>query len=93
MERKISTEDAFSRGSTQQPKGSETWNTVSLLTGVLAFLLLFTKSAVFTILFGVFAFRSDLPSCLALEGVNVPLSVLSLQASYDPEAAALLADL
>ena len=54
----------------------EKWSTVVIVVGILSYILLLLKSAIWTVLFGVFSFRSDLPQCVAVLGTEEPINLL-----------------
>ena len=60
----------------EKSQGSEGWNTASIIIGVLSYLLLFMKSTFWTIMFGIFAFKTDLPDCIAAAGIEQPINLL-----------------
>jgi len=66
---------------------NQVWSTVSVIIGIVAYLLLFVKSMFFTVLFGVQACKTDLPECIAIEGFDQPLGVLELLAPFDSTVA------
>lgn len=61
----------------------ETWNTVSVIFGILAYILLLIKSVFWTILFATFAFKTDLPNCVSAPGLQEPINLME-QMSAEP---------
>ncbi len=63
---------------------NESWNTVSVVFGILAYILLSIKSVTWTIVFAIFAFKTDLPECIATNGIQQSVNFLE-QMSQEPE--------
>lgn len=66
-------------------KSKETLSTVSILFGILSYLLLFLKSTFWTVLFCIFSFRTDLPECTAVDGIEQPINLLEQMSGSDPQ--------
>ena len=62
----------------------EKWSLISIIIGILAYLLLFIKTLVWTFMFGSFGFQTNLPLCIAAEGIAQPINLLD-QMSTNPE--------
>jgi len=56
---------------------------VSVIFGILSYILLLIKSVFWTILFATFAFKTDLPNCIAAPGLEEPINLME-QMSQDP---------
>ena len=58
-------EDHYTQGGS-----NEKWHSLSLVLGILSYILFFMKSLVWTISFGRFGFTDDWPECVAVDGIE-----------------------
>ena len=70
---------------------NESLNTMSIVVGVLSYLLMIMKSTFWTVMFGIFAFKTNMPQCLAVDGIEQPINLLEQMSGSDPQIEALIA--
>ena len=80
-----------SQDSYKKEGNKETLSTISIVIGILSYLLLFTKSLFWTTMFCIFAFKTNLPQCIAVDGIEQPINLLEQMSGSDPQIEALIA--
>ena len=80
----------FYRNETIQAK-HESLNTLSIVVGVLSYLLLIMKSTFWTVMFAIFAFKTNLTQCIAVKGIEQPINLLEQMSGSDTQIEALIA--
>ena len=70
----------------------EKWHSCALITGIFAFGLLFFKTLVWSILFARLGFSDDLPQCVAADGIDQPINLLTELSRSDPAIAIQIAE-
>ena len=48
----------------------ESLNTCSIIVGIMSYLLLFFKGTFWLVMFGIFSFKTNLPQCIAVNGIE-----------------------
>ena len=72
-------------------KHHDSLNTLSIVIGVLSYLLLVLKSTFWTVMFAIFAFKTNLTECIAVQGIEQPINLLEQMSGSDPEIEAMIA--
>lgn len=82
----LESQESSSREDSYRKDGKgEALNTISIVIGILSYLLLFMKSMFWTTMFCIFSFKTNLPSCIAVYGIEQPINLLEQMSGSDPQ--------
>ena len=66
-------------------KNKEALSTCSIVVGILSYILLFMKSTFWSVMFCIFSFKTNLPQCIAVSGIEEPINLLEQMSGSDPQ--------